>query len=164
MKLDSKNIDSIRNRQITFVKNFSSDEFYDMNKLTTFIDNYGINVLCHPQNQNFFSQVFQIKRINEFDFNAAIIKDFFQKTFEYQDYMENGVDIFFSLIANTGPSHVDKEDVFLLGSYGKTIYRIIPDGIDFSINKGDLLFIPGGIRHRSFSNTPRAVISIGFFT
>ena len=37
-------------------------------------------------------------------------------------------------------------------------------GIDFSINKGDLLFIPGGIRHRSFSNTPRAVISIGFFT
>ena len=92
-----------------------------------------------------------------------LIQDFLQKTFKYKDHDENGVDIFFSLVANTGSSHVDREDVFLLGSHGKTTYRIIPDAIDYQITKGDLLYIPRGVRHRSFSNTPRAVISIGFF-
>jgi ribosomal protein L16 Arg81 hydroxylase len=163
MILNSKNIESIKNRQVTFVKGFSVDELYDMNKLTTFIDNYSMDVLCLAQHENFFRQVLQIKYINEFDDNVAVMKDFLQKTFKYRFNAENGVDIFFSLVANTGSSHVDKEDVFLIGSYGKTTYRMIPEGIDYQIKKGDLLYIPRGIRHRSFSNTPRAVISIGFF-
>jgi ribosomal protein L16 Arg81 hydroxylase len=163
MILNSKNIESIKNRQITFVKGFSVDELYDMNKLTDFIDNYNMNVSCLTKHENFFGQVLQIRYVNQYDQNVAFVKDFLEKTFNYKYHVENGVDIFFSLIANTGASHVDEEDVFILGSHGKTTYRIIPDGIDYQIKKGDLLYIPRGIRHRSFSNTPRVVMSIGFF-
>ena len=163
MILNSNNHKSILNRKITFIKNFVTDDLYDMNKLTTFIDDYSIDILCLAQHEKFYRQILQIRNINNFDSNAAVIQDFLQKTFKYKDHDENGVDIFFSLVANTGSSHVDREDVFLLGSHGKTTYRIIPDAIDYQITKGDLLYIPRGVRHRSFSNTPRAVISIGFF-
>tara|TARA_R100000149_G_scaffold66041_2_gene42923 strand:+ start:1041 stop:1535 length:495 start_codon:yes stop_codon:yes gene_type:complete len=163
MIFNSKSIEDIRNRQITLVKGFSLDEFYDMNKLTTFIDNYSMDIMCSTGHDNFFKQVLLIKYINQFDQNVTIIQDFLQKTFKYKSHEKNGADIFFSLAANIGLSHVDKEDVFLIGSYGKTTYKIIPDGIDYEIGKGDLLYIPRGTRHRSFSSAPRAVISIGFF-
>ena len=163
MILNSNNHKSILNRKITFIKNFVTDELYDMNKLTTFIDDYSLKVFSLAEHEEFYKQILQIRKINYFDSEAAVIQDFLQKTFKYKDHDENGVDIFFSLVANTGSSHVDREDVFLLGSHGKTTYRIIPDAIDYQITKGDLLYIPRGVRHRSFSNTPRAVISIGFF-
>ncbi len=130
------------------LKGFSVDELYDMNKLTDFIDNYSMTVLCLAKHEDFFKQVLQIKYVNEFDQNVAVVKDFLEKTFNYKFHVENGVDIFFSLVANTGVSHVDKEDVFLLGSHGKTTYKIIPDGIDYQIKKDDLLYKPRDIRKR----------------
>ena len=163
MILNSNNHKNISSKKITFIKNFITNELYDMNKLTTFIDNYSLKVFSLAEHEEFYKQILQIRKINYFDSEAAVIQDFLQKTFKYKHHDENGVDIFFSLVANTGSSHVDREDVFLLGSYGKTTYRIIPDAIDYQITKGDLLYIPKGVTHISFSNTPRAVISIGFF-
>ena len=78
MILNSNNHKSILNRKITFIKNFVTDELYDMNKLTTFIDDYSIDILCLAQHEKFYRQILQIRNINNFDSNAAVIQDFLQ--------------------------------------------------------------------------------------
>ena len=107
MILNSNNHKNISNRKITFIKNFITNELYDMNKLTTFIDDYSLKVFSLAEHEEFYKQILQIRKINYFDSEAAVIQDFLQKTFKYKHHDENGVDIFFSLVANTGSSHVE---------------------------------------------------------
>ena len=85
------------------------------------------------------------------------------KIFKYTPETRDGVDLFFSFVTNTGISHVDTEDVFLIGMHGKTIYRITDTNKDYLLEYGDLLHIPKGIRHKSISSTPRIIASIGFY-
>jgi glyoxylate utilization-related uncharacterized protein len=56
---------------------------------------------------------------------------------------------------------VDQEDVFLLGLCGKTIYRV--NNNFYTVERGDLLFVSKGVRHKAISVTPRIVASFGFF-
>ena len=73
----------------------------------------------------------------------------------------DGVDLFFSFVTNASHSHVDIEDVFLIGLSGKTIYRLIKEKRDYLIEKGDLLYIPKGTAHKAISLTPRIIASVG---
>ena len=164
MLLNKKNIESIKKQKVTFIKNFTSiQETYDFNKISYLVDSYSLNVDYVLQQINCFNSIWTFKNIDKFDNQFFVLLDFLSKIFEYPYHIENGVDIFFSFVTNTGGSHVDKEDVFLVGLYGKTIYRIIETNKDYCLERGDLLYIPKGIWHKPISATPRSIASIGFF-
>ena len=79
-------------------------------------------------------------------------------------YYEYEVDLFFSLVSQIGNSHVDIEDVFIIGLKGEIIYRIFDfENKDYSIKKGDMIFIPKSIKHKAIGINPRIIVSIGFY-
>ena len=164
MFLDSKSVENIKQKKITYIKNFTSiQETYDFNKISYLVDSYSLNVIFLPGQINHFNCIWQLKEIDKIDNQFFILIDFFYKIFKYDSNVKNRVDLFFSFVTNTGGSHIDEEDVFLIGLHGKTIYRIIETNEDYCLEKGDLLHIPKGIRHKSISLTPRSIASVGFF-
>lgn len=165
MLLNSKNIKSIKNTKVTYIKKFTQIfETYDFNKISTLVDDFSLFVQCRAEvTRQEFKDIWQMKNIHDIDSSFFTYLDFFYKTFRYEPEVRDGVDIFFSFVTNTGVSHVDTEDVFLIGLYGKTIYRIIDVKQDYVLKSGDLLYIPKGIRHKAISATPRAVASVGYY-
>tara|TARA_R100001480_G_scaffold90672_2_gene97283 strand:+ start:566 stop:1084 length:519 start_codon:yes stop_codon:yes gene_type:complete len=164
MILNDKNIKDIKEKKITYVKNFTSiEETYDFNKISYLVDSYSLYVDYVPKQINYFNSIWKFRDIDKLDNQFFVLLDFLSKIFKYPHHIENGVDIFFSFVTNTGRSHVDKEDVFLVGLYGKTIYKVIENNIDYCLERGDLLYIPKGIWHKPVSATPRSIASIGFF-
>tara|TARA_R100001015_G_C4624734_1_gene182979 strand:+ start:1285 stop:1809 length:525 start_codon:yes stop_codon:yes gene_type:complete len=164
MLLNKKNIKNIKNKKITYIKNFTSiTDIYDFNKISNLVDNYSLDVSFKPGQVSHFNSIWQLKDIHKFDNQFFTFMDLFRKIFKYTTDIKDGVDLFFSFITNTGGSHVDEEDVFLIGLHGKTIYRIIETNKDYCLEKGDLLHIPKGNRHKAISATPRSIASVGFF-
>ena len=163
MLLNKKNIESIRKQKLTYVKNFTTIvDTYDFNKISSLVDDNSLIVENKLTHGLIFNAIWQLTQIDKFDNFFYIQKDFFNKLFKYVPDIKDGVDIFFSFVTNIGKSHVDVEDVFLIGLYGKTTYRIIDNKKDYMIERGDLLYIPKGIKHKSISITPRAIASVGF--
>ena len=84
--------------------------------------------------------------------------------FKFKSDSRDGVDLFFSLVTQTGVPHEDVEHVFIIGLKGKTIYRIYDkNNVDYEINKGDMIFIPRKIKHKVIGLNPRIIASIGFY-
>lgn len=164
MLLNKKNIKNIKNKKITYIKNFTSiTDIYDFNKISNLVDSYSLNVIFKPGQANYFDSIWQLRDIHKFDNQFFILIDLFRKIFNYTTDIKDGVDLFFSFVTNTGGSHVDEEDVFLIGLHGKTIYRVIETNKDYCLQKGDLLYIPKGNRHKAISATPRSIASVGFY-
>jgi len=164
MLLNNKNIKNIKNKKTTYVKNFTFiTETYDFNKISNLADTFSLDVFLLPGPARHFDSRWQLADIHKFDNQFFILIDLFRKIFQYPPDIRDGVDIFFSFVTNTGGSHIDEEDVFLIGLYGKTIFRITETNEDYCLEKGDLLHIPRGIRHRAISLTPRSIASVGFF-
>ena len=164
MLLNKKNIKNIKNKKITYIKNFTSiTDIYDFNKISNLVDSYSLNVIFKPGQANYFDSIWQLRDIHKFDNQFFILIDLFRKIFNYTTDIKDGVDLFFSFVTNTGGSHVDEEDVFLIGLHGKTIYRVIETNKDYCLQKGDLLHIPKGNRHKAISATPRSIASVGFY-
>ena len=47
----------------------------------------------------------------------------------------------------------------------KMCYKVFNDKIiDYKISKGDLIYIPRGIKHKVIGISPRISISVGFFS
>jgi len=163
MLLNKKNIESIRKQKLTYVKNFTTIvDTYDFNKISSLVDDNYLIVHNKSPHGLVFNAVWQLSQIDKCDNFFHMQKDFFSKLFKYVPEITDGVDIFFSFVTNTGNAHIDTEDVFLIGLYGKTTYRIIDNKKDYMIERGDLLYIPKGIKHKSISITPRAIASVGF--
>mgnify|MGYP003132902626 FL=1 len=163
MLLNNKNINRIKNKKITYVKKFTQNlQNYNFDTLSTLIDDYSLNVV-NKGNFVDFNHTWQVKDVHKVNTDFLIFLDFFSKIFYYTSEARDGVDLFFSFVTNTGVSHVDTEDVFLIGMYGKTIYRITDTKKDYVLEHGDLLHIPKGIRHKSISSTPRIIASVGFY-
>jgi ribosomal protein L16 Arg81 hydroxylase len=164
MLLNKKNIESIRKQKLTYVKNFTTIfDTYDFNKISSLVDDNSLIVENKLTYGLVFNATWQLTQVDKFDNFFYVQKDFFHKLFKYVPDTKDGVDIFFSFVTNTGNSHIDLEDVFLIGLHGKTTYRIIDDKKDYMIEKGDLLYIPKGIKHKSLSTTPRVIASVGFY-
>ena len=71
---------------------------------------------------------------------------------------------FFSFVSQVGNSHVDREDVFIIGLKGEVIYRVFGvEDKDYYLKKGDMIFIPKGIKHKVIGLSSRIVASIGFY-
>tara|TARA_R100000657_G_C4679296_1_gene126808 strand:+ start:2063 stop:2554 length:492 start_codon:yes stop_codon:yes gene_type:complete len=157
MLINSDNFNKIKNQKTTYIKNFTDLEIdYDFNFLIEFLEHY----TCPVDHGGSYDKTWSAPlQQSHSPFNYIL--NYFRKTFEYNFNDEDGCRVFYSFASNSGPSHVDREDVFLLGLHGKTIYKV--EYNFYEIEKGDLLFVTRGDRHKAISVTPRIVASFGFF-
>lgn len=164
VSLDQQDLNSIKNKKVTLVKNFVSfDKNYDFNLVLDFLEKSDFDINCMGA-ANFFKSNFQVKKIENNFPNFIFLMNFIRKALNYKSTPEDEVDFFFSFKSNSGLSHRDREDVFIISLYGKTIYKILDDTNKiFLLEKGDMLHIPKNILHKVVSLSERIVISIGFF-
>jgi len=164
MLLKENEINHIKENKVCFVKNFVSlERQYDFNLLSDLMEenNFSITQKSHFGN---LKDVFQICKVSDSLKEFKTFFDFLSKLFRYERDPRDEVDLFFSLVSQVGISHVDVEDVFIIGLKGKVIYRIFNvENKDYSIEKGDMIFIPKGIKHKVLAINPRIVASIGFY-
>ena len=157
MLINSDNFKTIKDQKTTHIKKFTDLEIdYDFNFLINFIEHY----TCPVDHGGSYHKTWSIP-VDGSHSPFLYILNFLRKTFQYNLNKEDGCRLFYSFASNSGPSHVDREDVFLLGLYGKTVYKV--ENNFYEIEKGDLLFVSRGSRHKAISITPRIVASFGFF-
>jgi len=164
MLIREKEANSIKEDKVTLVKNFTTlTKEYDANFVSRLIDENSLTVIEKTSLPN-LKNVFQIKEVINCLSEFKIFFDFFRKLFKYEMDQRDEVDLFFSFVTQVGESHTDIEDVYIIGLNGKIIYRIYDEETkDYEINKGDLIFIPKGLKHKVIGLTPRVIASIGFY-
>mgnify|MGYP003641475760 CR=1 FL=1 len=164
MLINEKDLNNIKKNRVTLVKNFINlERNYDFNLISNLIEE---NDLSISQKTNFgnLRNVFQIYKVSNCLQEFKTFFDFLSKLFRYERDSRDEVDLFFSLVSQIGNSHVDIEDVFIIGLKGKIIYRVFDfEDKDYSIEQGDMIFIPKGIKHKVIGINPRIVASIGFY-
>jgi mannose-6-phosphate isomerase-like protein (cupin superfamily) len=181
MRLNSDNIKSIKNKETTFIKNFTpifkigkSEDIVPTSQVSTEEGEYDFNFIAKhvdecssvaftKQPEKAFNSVWQVRNVHSHEPFFFTFFDFFQKTFKYTPEIRDGVDLFLSFVTGIGDAHIDVEDVFLIGLLGKTIYRDYKTHKDYQIEKGDLLYVPRGNKHKAISLTPRIIASVGFY-
>jgi len=154
---------SIKQNKVTLIKNFTMlERNYDFNLLSELMEKNNLKI-----NQKSFvgnlRDLFQIQKVSNTLQEFKIFFNFLSKMFKYERHEEDELDLFFSFVSQVGSPHEDLEDVFIIGLKGTTIYRVFDnENKDFTIEKGDMIFIPRGIKHKVISLNPRIVASIGF--
>ena len=110
----------------------------------------------HPFNNRFlFNRTNTINKFYDFVFRLG----------GYPFHEKDRMDLFLSFQTCVGPSHADKEDVFILGLHGKTVYTVFDkELLEITIERGDMVYIPSGIMHRSISITPRIIASLSLWS
>jgi len=164
ISLSQEDKQKIFENKITYVKNFANIlDAYDFNSLIKFIDNHD-PMIFQKSSDPFFKSPLKIPQVqNQFE-NFKYFEDVLRKIFNYSLEKDDGVDLFFSFKSGSGQTHVDEEDVFLIGLNGVTNYKVFEDNENYyQIEKGDLLFIPKGFPHKVIALSSRIVLSIGFW-
>ncbi len=164
MLLNKNQINLINQNKTCFVKDFVTlTNIYDFNFISDLLEENELKVVSKTS-IGYFKDVFQIHRVLNTKEEFAIFFDFLSKLFKYERDEKDGADLFFSLVSQTGNTHNDIEDVFIIGLKGKTIYRIFDQSKqDYLLEKGDMIFIPRGKKHKVLSLNSRIVLSIGFY-
>lgn len=157
-------LDSTRDRtadvKVKFTKGFFVFDKFDFNDLSNIIDKTNSNTVISSNYvyERILESCFQVKHVEN--------NKFFSRMFEQlntkfnKNKLNASIDLFFSFCAGgRSIAHKDIENVVIFGLYGKTIYLI--DGKDYTVEKGDILFIPKGITHRAIGVTPRIIGSFG---
>jgi len=157
-------INSIRQNKITLIKNFASlTREYDFNLLSKLMEENDL-MIGQKSCVGSLKDVFQVYKVSNTLQEFKIFFDFLSKLFKYERDPKDEVDLFFSFVSQVGNTHVDAEDVFIIGLKGTTIYRIFDTkNEDYCIEKGDMIFIPKGKKHKVLSMSPRIIASIGFY-
>ena len=164
MLIKAQDIKDIQENKVTLVKNFASlTREYDFNLLSNLMEENECRI-SQKSNIGNLKDVFQIHSISNTLEEFKIFFDFLSKLLKYERDSRDEVDLFFSLVSQAGITHVDIEDVFIIGLKGTTIYRVFDsENKDYCIEKGDMIFIPKSIKHKVISLNPRIVASAGFF-
>ena len=164
MLLQKEHLESINKRKVTYIKDFAQlNRIYDFNLISLLIEENDLIVLSKTNISN-LKDVFQICKVSNCLKEFKTFFDFLSKLFKYERDPRDEIDLFFSLTTQIGNTHVDTEDVFIIGLSGKTIYRFYGEtDREYYINKGDMIFIPKNIKHKAIGLTPRIIASIGFF-
>jgi ribosomal protein L16 Arg81 hydroxylase len=143
---------------IDFKKNFNFNDLTNLLNSKQFESSFASSVSA--RNNFILEESFKIPLVQN--------EDCFKELFQYLNkiYNEKGnqsnLSIFFSLSGgSSGNNHFDRENVVLIGLYGKTLYII--GNKHYILEKGDLLFIERGVYHRAVSLEPRIVLSFGVF-
>ena len=164
MLLQKEHLESINKRKVTYIKDFEQlNRIYDFNLISLLIEENDLIVLSKTNISN-LKDVFKICKVSNCLKEFKTFFDFLSKLFKYERDPRDEIDLFFSLTTQIGNTHVDTEDVFIIGLSGKTIYRFYGEtDREYYINKGDMIFIPKNIKHKAIGLTPRIIASIGFF-
>lgn len=155
---------SIKENKVTLIKNFALlERKYDFNLLSQIMEENDLEVMYKTSAGN-LKDVFQMIAVNNCLEEFTTFIDFLRRLLKYERDKKDAVDLFFSFVSQVGYTHADIEDVFIIGLEGKTIYRVF-DNInkDYTIEKGDMIFIPKGLKHKVIGLTPRIIASIGFY-
>jgi len=164
MLLKSEHINLIKQNKICLVKNFIElKNEYDFNFISNLIQENDLKIISKTSSGN-LKDVFQMMNVSNSILELKIIFDFFKKLFQYEISIKDEIDLYFSFTSQIGNPHVDIEDVFIIGLCGKTMYQIFDVQDEFyEVNKGDLIFIPRGIKHKAIGVNSRIISSIGFY-
>jgi len=165
MLIKAAELDSIKQYKVTFIKNFASlTRQYDFNLLSELMEENDCLINTKYDHVSNLKNVFQMHKVSNFLQEFKTFFDFLSKLFKYKKDANDEVDLFFSLVSQVGNSHFDKEDVFIIGLKGTTIYRVFDkEKKDYTIEKGDMIFIPRGIKHKVIGLNPRIIASVGFY-
>tara|TARA_R110000751_G_scaffold71222_1_gene144047 strand:+ start:592 stop:1098 length:507 start_codon:yes stop_codon:yes gene_type:complete len=164
MLIKAQDLKDIQKNKVTLVKNFASlTREYDFNLLSNLMEENECRI-SQKSNIGNLKDVFQIHSVANVLEEFKIFDDFLIKLFKYERDSRDEIDLFFSLVSQVGITHIDLEDVFIIGLKGITIYRVFgSENKDYCIKKGDMVFIPKGIKHKVIGLNPRIVASAGFF-
>ena len=164
MLIKTQDFKNIQKNKVTLVKNFASlTREYDFNLLSNLMEENECRI-SQKSNIGNLKDVFQIHNVSNVLEEFKILYDFLSKFFKYERDLKDDLDLFFSFVSQVGSCHIDIEDVFIIGLKGVTIYRIFDsENKNFYIKKGDMIFIPKGIKHKVISLNPRIVASVGFY-
>ena len=164
MLIKEHDLKDIQENKVTLIKNFINlERNYDFNLISNLIEENDLSIVQKSQIGN-LKDVFQIYKVSNCLQEFKTFFDFLSKLFRYERDSRDEVDLFFSLVSQIGNSHVDIEDVFIIGLKGEIIYRIFDfENKDYSIKKGDMIFIPKSIKHKAIGINPRIIVSIGFY-
>tara|TARA_Y100001954_G_scaffold52052_1_gene55362 strand:- start:1836 stop:2354 length:519 start_codon:yes stop_codon:yes gene_type:complete len=164
MLLQKEHLESINKEKVTYIKDFTQlNRIYDFNLISSLMEENNLTILSKTNVSN-LKNVFQMCKVSNCLKEFTTFFDFLSKLFKYERDPKDEIDLFFSLTTQIGDTHVDTEDVFIIGLTGKTIYRFYEEiNTDYCINKGDMIFIPKNIKHKAIGLTPRIIASIGFF-
>jgi hypothetical protein len=104
--------------------------------------------------------VFQIKNV-ENDSSFVELYNVLNNKFNKEN-KKSDLDLFFSFVSgNKSITHRDDYDVFIIGLYGKTLYKV--ENQEFYVEKGDLLSIKKNELHKAIGLTPRIILSYGIY-
>ena len=143
-------------------KNFSFKESFDFNFLSNLLErnNFKSEITNNWLNQMVLESVFKIENVEK-DTCFTEIFNLLNNNFNKLKKNSN-LFIFFSLVSGVkSNAHRDDYDVFIIGLYGKTIYKV--ENEEFILEKGDLLSIKKNELHKAISLTPRIILSYGIY-
>ena len=164
MLIPQSEIISIRENKATLVKNFISLKInYDFNLLSQLLEKNDLPIFVKSTIGN-MRDVFQIRKVANLLEEIKPTLNFLGDLFFYEKKENDGIDLFFSFVSQAGVPHWDEEDVFILGLQGEVMYKIF--GIEtknYIVKKGDMIFIPKGLKHKVIALSPRIVASVGFW-
>jgi mannose-6-phosphate isomerase-like protein (cupin superfamily) len=100
----------------------------------------------------------QVRNVEKDLFFETYLK-VFNKIFN-PDNKYSDIHLHLTFMALSGASHQDWEHVYIIGLYGHTIYRVFGDK-DYSIRKGDFIYIPPKKCHKAIAMEPRIIMSMG---
>ena len=176
MLLNHEQVDSIKNRKVTFIKDCLEIETFkcydDIFNLIEFNDcavrfnNVNINSSEVWNTNSNTIEIFNVCRNSKINSLQDLIYQLLYKDTAVTRYDSI---IFMSLRSGLHQQHKDVEDVHLFGLLGTTVYRVYYEDEgemifeDYELERNDYLYIPCGQNHRAISKTPRAILSIGYF-
>ncbi len=146
-----------------FSKNFFTlKEKFDFNTISILSDRNNFNSLISSNWLTNFvlESVFQIKNVHT-DVYFTEIFNFLNSKFNKNNNKTN-LDLFFSFVSgNKSITHRDNYTVFIIGMYGKTLYKV--EEKEFILSEGDLLCIPKNSLHKAIGLTPRICLSYAIY-
>jgi hypothetical protein len=147
----------------TLIKNFCSfKEDIDFNFISNILDRNNLNSkISSNWLENFILEsVFKIESIEK-DFFFKDMYQLLNNEFNKEN-KKSDLFLFFSFTSgNKSITHRDEYDVFILGLYGKTVYKVEEE--EFILEKGDLLSIKKNQLHKAIGLTPRIILSYGIY-
>lgn len=164
MLIKENEVNLIKQNKVVLIKNFTNlNKTYDFNFISKILEENNLCVVNKTSLEN-LKGVFQVKEVTNVTKEFEIFFDFLSKLFKYERHAKDGVDLFFSFVSQVGNSHTDMEDVFILGLEGEVVYRVFGvENKNYYVKKGDMIFIPKGLKHKVIGMNPRIIASIGFY-
>jgi len=164
MLINKDQFNLINTNKTCLIKNFVSlQREYDFNLLSKLMEE---NTLVIEQKSRIgnLKDIFHALNVSDYLIEFKTFFNFLIKLFKYENHQSDGIDLFFCLVSQVGEAHADKEDVFIIGLKGKVIYKVFDtEDKEYIIEKGDMIFIPRGTKHKVIGINPRIVASMGFF-